>query len=206
MRAPILTLLALAIVVICTSIASAQTPPDDSGQYHLITVTATPPTPACVQLQQSLAHPAVARIAAACKRFDFTPQHEIYLARYASALPPSQLPIVALVRGDGGVLYKASGTNIPGPESLAESLTKMATLDQSQGVRQSYQPSPSYGPLRPDGGWFPNRPNLIPDTVVVSPQINMPASFGVWLAIGAGCIFLFFVAAIAAGIYLFTRE
>lgn len=206
MRAPILTLLALAIVVICTSIASAQTPPDDSGQYHLITVTATPPTPACVQLQQSLAHPAVARIAAACKRFDFTPNHEIYRARYATALPPSQLPIVALVRGDGGVLYKASGPNIPAPDTLAQSLTKMATLDQSQSVRQSYQPAPAYGPMRPDGGWLPNRPSLIPDTVVVSPQITMPASFGVWLAIGAGCIFLFFVAAIAAGIYLFTRD
>jgi len=205
MRAPILSLLALAIVALFSPIVRAQTPPDDSGQYHLITVTATPPTPACVQLQQSLAHPAVARIAAACKRFDFTPNHEIYRARYATALPPSQLPIVALVRHDGGVLYKASG-NIPAPDALAESITKMATLDQSQSVRHSYQTGPSYGPLRPDGGWFPNRPNLIPDTVVVSPQINVPASIGVWLAIGAGCIVLFLVVVIGAGIYLFTRE
>src|SRR5690606_35738936 len=136
----------------------------------------------CVRLQQSLAHPAVARIAAACKRFDFTPQHEIYRARYATALPPSQLPIVALVRHDGGVLYKASGDNIPPADALAQSLVKMATADQSQqGVRQSYQPGPSYGPLRPDGGWLPNRPSLIPDTIVVSPQVNLPAGLGLWL-------------------------
>ncbi len=206
MRAPILTLLALAIVVICTSIASAQTQPDDSGQYHLITVTSTPPTPACVRLQQSLAHPTVARIASACKRFDFTPNHEIYRARYATALPPSQLPVVALVRHDGGVLYKASGSNIPGPDALAESLIKMATADQSQVPRQSYQPSPAYGPMRPDGGWLPNRPNLIPDTIVVSPQVNVPSGL-LWLAIfGIIVGLLTIVAVIGATIYLLTRE
>lgn len=207
MRVPILLLLAL-VIVCCAPIASGQTPPDDSRQYHLITVTSTPPTPACVRLQQSLAHPAVARIAAACKRFDFTPQHEIYRARYAAALPPSQLPIVALVRHDGGVLYKASGENIPPADELAGSLIKMATADQSQqGVRQSFNPADAYGPLRPDGGWLPNRPSLIPDTIVVSPQVNLPAGLGVWLAIGVGGIFLFIVViVIGAGIYLFARD
>lgn len=207
MRAPIPLLLTLAIVAACATIAAAQSPPDDSGQYNLITVTADPPSPDCVRLQQTLAHPAVARIAAACKRFAFTPNHAIYKARYADALPPSQLPTVALVRYDGGVLYKASGPNIPAPDQLAGALTKMAAADQAQqGTRQSYTPADAYGPLRPDGGWLPNRPSLIPDTVVVSPQVNLPAGLGVWIVIGGGCIVLFLAVAIVAVIYLFTRD
>lgn len=89
----------------------------------------------------------------------------------------------------------------------AGSLEKMAAADQAQqSPRQSYTPADAYGPLRPDGGWLPNRPSLIPDTVVVSPQVNLPAGLGVWLAIGASCIVLFLAVAIGAVIYLFTRD
>lgn len=155
----------------------AQTLPDDSQDYYLVTLTANPPTQACVRLLETMRHPAVAQIKAACKSFDFKPEDKIYQARFAQSLPAGQLPIVALARHDGGVIFKASGANIPDAASLAQSLTQMATLDSTQNPRVGA--ANVTGPLRPDGWNMPNmRPNLIPDTVIVKPQVNVPGLTG----------------------------
>jgi hypothetical protein len=180
---------ALALSTVATPASStAQSPPDDSQAFYLVTLTHPTPTPACNRLKSAMRHPAVARIASACKSFDFTTSDAIYRQRYAAALPPNQAPTVALVRHDGGVLYKASGANIPDGESLAADLTRMAALAQSQDSTVGNQ---TLLPLRPDGWQAPNlRPNLIPDTVVIQPEINVPESVTSWLMVGMIVLFM----------------
>lgn len=142
-------------------LASAQSPLDDSRDYHLITVTQDPPTPACSALLASLQSPDLAPIARRCKVFSFRPRDVIYRERYASALPPESVPIVALVRYDGGVLFKASGSRIPRPAALAAELNRVAAADQKSWAQTQQL--------------LPGRPRLIPDSVVIQPQVNVPA-------------------------------
>lgn len=176
---------ALALATWATPASSmAQPLPDDSQDYYLVTLTGNPPTHHCGRLMGTMLHPAVAQIKAACKSFDFKPDDPIYRARYAQSLPADQLPIVALVRHDGGVIFKASGANIPDAETLAQSLTQMAATDAAKHPRSAA--SNVAGPLRPDGWRMPNlRPNLIPDTVVIQPEINVPAGVTNWLMVVA---------------------
>jgi len=155
--------------------ALAQAPADDSRDYHLITVTQDPPTPACSALLASLASPDLATIAGRCKVFSFRPRDVIYRERYAAALPPESVPIIALVRYDGGVLYKASGSRIPRPAALAAELNRVAAVDQKSWAQTQQL--------------LPGRPRLIPDSVVIKPQVNVPA---MPLAIGVFAVIVFF--------------
>lgn len=196
---------ALALATWATPASSmAQTLPDDSQDYYLVTLTGNPPTHLCGRLMGTMQHPAVAQIKAACKSFDFKPDDPIYQARYAQSLPAGQLPIVALARHDGGVIYKASGENIPDAETLSQTLMQMAAADSAQNPRSVA--NHVTGPLRPDG-WLPNiRPNLIPDTVVVQPQVNVPDGVTNWLMVVAVLGVLAIVGVVAVivigGIYL----
>lgn len=192
-------LAAILIALCCTStVGIAQELPDDSQAYHLVTVTVAPPSPAGAMLLDSLdRHPLLARIGADCKRFDFNAGDEIYKARYAAALPPNQVPVVALVRSDGGVIFKSSGPNCLQGDALAESLLKAGRADRAANPRPipaAVQPQreqydcpdgncplpPNRRPLLPfDGSRIPQ---LIPDTVTVQPQVQIPDSIGYALA------------------------
>lgn len=194
-------LLAAAAALLIGAGSAVAGPPEDAAAYHLITVTQSPPSAKGLRLIDSLQSNAkLARIAGSCKRFTWTPADELYRNRYAAALPPTTLPIVALVRSDGGVIYKASGHSIPDGDALAESLMGAAFWDRQDNPRPipSTLPAsiaadyddedPASGPL------FPNRPrvvDLIPDTVTVSPTVNVPDAFA-WVA---GGVALFVVAA-----------
>lgn len=163
-----------AAILTSESSATAQSLLDDSRDYHLITVTQDPPTPACASLLQSLRSAEVAPIASKCKVFSFRPRDVIYRERYAAALPPESVPVIALARYDGGVVYKASGDRIPGPARLAADLTRAAATDQKSWGQATQL--------------LPGRPRLIPDSVVIQPQVNVPA---LPIALGAIGVMLF---------------
>lgn len=165
------TLIAVAIVLFLSASGFAQSPSvpmNDSGKYTLIVLTKDVPCPDCISLQATMNSPEVAAIAAKSKVFRFTPRNRIYQARYAGALPPHEAPSIALVRPDGGVIFKVSGSAIPRPADLAAAMIKQATLDRSitvQPARYTMAYDWSRDPLI-------ERPRLIPDTVVVKPSIN----------------------------------
>lgn len=196
----------LALISIGTaSIAAAQTPPDDSRSYHLITITANPPTPACTRLAESLRHPDVARIAAATKRFDFRPTDAIYRSRYASVLPATEAPIIALVRWDGGVIYKASRGGIPSGANLAADLVRYAAADQSASNSAVARPASDDDPTR----WPSLRPRLIPDSVTIAPEIQLPDSLrwvALALALGVCTLIAIGIVAAVAAFLLITRR
>jgi hypothetical protein len=156
--------LALIIAIALTAtIGHAETPPDDSAAYHLVVLLRDPPSPACASLESSLASPEVAAIAARTKTFRFTPTNPVYLASFASALPAAAAPTVALVRWDGGVLFKASGSAIPRGPALAAALRSAASADQATAARSAAS------------NLLDRRPGLIPDTVNIQPRLELPA-------------------------------
>jgi hypothetical protein len=187
-RALLALLLGILLGALVSTHAAAQTLADDSRAYHLVTVTLDPPTPACVRLQSALRDPAVAPIAAQTKRFDFKPTDAIYRTRYASALSAAQAPILALVRWDGGVIYKTSGDAIPSPPKLAAELRRWAMADRDVDPAAINQAG-----VLPR---FPDRPRLIPDSVTISPQINIPPG------LVAGVVLLLLAFAVFAALFL----
>ncbi len=181
-------ILAFAILAIAVSIASAQQLPDDSGKYHLIVVTSEFPMTADETLVANTeTHPQLSAIRARCKSFVFKVNDPLYQSRYASALGITSLPKVALVRSDGGVLYKASGPATYDPDKLAADLMAAARADRAQNPRPADgrnatadcptcpyqpQPQPSRTPIFRPG----ERPSLIPDTVNVNTEVAIPQS------------------------------
>ncbi|MEM9825098.1 MAG: hypothetical protein AAF958_00840 [Planctomycetota bacterium] len=186
-----------AILVFVALVAHAE-PPDDSSAYMLVTVTGVQKSPADTALLRSLATDTrLASISKACKRFDWTPASKAYARRYAAALPPTTLPVVALLRSDGGVVYKASGTNVPSPNALADELIRVAKADRAQNPRTIQAPQPTADPMandplancpcdQPRPRIFPNRPPLadgfIPDSVTL--EADVPDSLGYAAAVG----------------------
>lgn len=181
-------IIAIACICIAASVATAQPLPDDSGQYHLIVVTSELPMTADNTLVANTeTHPQLSAIRERCKSFVFKVNDPLYQSRYASALGITSLPKIALVRSDGGVLYKASGPSTYDPDQLAADLMKAATADRAQNPRTvdgrnasadcptcPNQPSP-----RPDRtpSWRPGvniTPQLIPDTVNVNTDVTIP--------------------------------
>lgn len=187
-RALLALLLGILLGALVSTPAAAQTLADDSRAYHLVTVTLDPPTPACVRLQAALRDPAVAPIASQTKRFDFKPTDAIYRTRYASALSATQAPILALVRWDGGVIYKTSGDAIPSPPQLAAELRRWAMADREVDPAAINQAG-----VLPR---FPDRPRLIPDSVTIAPQIRLPPG------LVAGVVLLLFAFVVFAALFL----
>jgi hypothetical protein len=166
------------------------TPPDDSRAYHLLILTRDPASPACAALTASLASPEVAAIAAKTKVFRFTPGDPVYAAHYAAAIPPDSAPSIALVRYDGGVIYKASGAAIPRGAALAAALRSAAAADRA-----------SHG-LTSDASAILRRPGLIPDTI--APTINLGLNLPAWLPIVGGLLVLGLVGLMFLGAVLFV--
>jgi hypothetical protein len=180
--------LALIIAIALTAtIGHAETPPDDSAAYHLVVLLRDPPSPACASLESSLASPEVAAIAARTKTFRFTPTNPVYLASFASALPAAAAPTVALVRWDGGVLFKASGSAIPRGPALAAALRSAASADQATAARSAAS------------NLLDRRPGLIPDTVTIQPRLELraPSTGTIAAIVGIVLLCLFGLAGLA---------
>lgn len=205
----------LAALLCCSAAVGQQNLPEDREQYHLVVVTHDQPTPAGLRLLAQVDQdPQLSRIAAACATHKFKASDVLYRDRYAAGIPATELPAIALCRGDGGVVYKAAGANVPSSAAkLVEDLMYYARLDRSLsgggGVAQqdcpncpNYpQPNPPVGPWipqpdavtvpwrNPDGGAL--LPLRIPDSIEVAPRlgISMPEGLGGWL-IGGGLILL----------------
>lgn len=163
----------LLFIVACGSAPVAMAgPTEDAASYHLLTITAPNPTLYGLRLLNDVeTHPRVQAIARHCKTFKWTSATPIYRERYAAQLPPTTLPIVALVRSDGGVIWKASGPNVPTGDSLADALVARAYADRQANPRAI--PSANQVPITPqDTGKFPGlirRPldGVIPDTITI---------------------------------------
>ncbi|TWU17978.1 hypothetical protein [Allorhodopirellula heiligendammensis] len=155
--------------------------PEDGGKYQIIVVTASTPSPLGARLLSLIQSDSkVASIAARCHVHQWTPQTKIYQARYARSLPATALPIVALARSDGGVIYKASGNAVPSTGAdLAANLMDAAKMDRDNSpLRYSATADCPGGtcPTRPALPSLPSLPSfrpldgLIPDTVTIDVQ------------------------------------
>lgn len=176
-------ILILAVIVAIGSPAIAQLPADDSAKYSLVVLVRDIPCRDCERLGEAINHPDLLPIVAASKLFTFTPRSKIYQLRYADSISAADAPTIALVRPDGGVIYKASGPAIPPPAELASQLRRFATLDR----RTVVQPAKFSGIESTDSNVF-RRPRFIPDTVVVrptlSPTVNVAAPNMIFFIIG----------------------
>lgn len=216
-----LVVLLLAGVTFGTAHAQQGVRTDDSRKYELIVVTNDQPSQADQALVTSLTqNPHLASIASKCKLHLFKPGSELFRQRYATALPTNELPVIALARWDGGVIYKASGSHIPPPDQLADKLKQQANLANAaeMTVQQSIPLANNSGiqwptinscPTCPQDGIngprFPNVPFQapIPETFNVNPQINFPGDLtvvivcvvvGAVLLCGLGFVGLFVLA------------
>jgi len=202
-------IIAVAMLLATSITGLAQLPPNDSAKYSLVVLTRDIPCPQCVSLVESLSSPDVAPIVAQCNVFAFTPRSKIYQLRYADAISPDFAPTIALIRSDGGVIYKASGSAIPRDAQLAADLRKFASLDRQitrQPVRYSTANEITRDPTF-------RRPRLIPDTVVVrptlSPTVNVAAPNIIFLVIGGlillVCAGIGLVIIVSLGLFFLTR-
>lgn len=206
----------LAIITSVLAIAPqafAQLPADDSGKYSIVVLTRDIPCRDCERLGEAINDADLLPIIASAKLFAFTPRSPIYQLRYADTISSADAPTIALVRPDGGVIYKASGPAIPPPAELAYQLRRFATLDRGMAVQPQrfagidpIENSPRVPTLR-------RPPRFIPDTVVVrptlSPTVNVAAPNIVFLVI-VGSILLVFtgiglVIIVSLGFFFLTR-
>ncbi len=193
-------LAALLCAVFLAGSAAAQLP-EDGSRMQLIVVTAETPSPVGQYLLSCLdTDPAVSLIAQKCHVHRWTPQTKIYQERYGQSLPPSVLPIIALARPDGGVIYKASGDAVPRTsEALAAGLIDAAKLNKAGGhenVITQDCPSCPRVPQPPPVPELPRRPiwrpldGVIPDTVVIDHKVPAVPT---WIMVTAIAGFVFMV-------------
>lgn len=197
-------LLSLVVLIGLAVQATAQAPsvlPNDGDRYHLIVVTQSTPTQYGQRLLSQLAtDPDVMQIAERCHVHKWTPATEIYQLRYAASIPPTTLPILAVAKPSGGVIFKASGPDVPATgKAIAAALRSAAELDRSLTPRNAVEadcpacprvpeiPQPS--PRQP---WRP-LDQVIPDTVNITPSINLPEIPGLSYAVAGviGIVLLF---------------
>lgn len=191
----------LSILLLACVSAFAQMP--GQGPHNLVVVTEQSPSQGSVQLLNWIANaPELQSLTRYCELTELQVGKTMYEERYRRSLPPTQLPIIAFTDVNGGVIYKASGDNIPGtPAALAKAITDTNKQFQAAIAAQKYiagwrhqtpnlfdgnlgqcpncpQPTPTQ-PNRPSPN-RPNRPNplldlvdeAIPDTVTVTPTVD----------------------------------
>ncbi len=107
----------------------------------------------------------------------YTPSDPIYRQRFEAAIP--QFPAVVLQRGNGEVIFKATGENLsPGPEELASSINRQ--------IRERC-PGPYCRPFEPQPITPTPPPEPIPDLGPEEPAILDDAEpVQLWLLVLAG--------------------
>jgi len=194
--------------------------PEDGKACSLIVVDVPHGSPAGKALVEMLnTTPELREIANRCQRHTFKPDSPLYLSRYASTFAGASLPIFAMCRPDGGVLYKASGANVPtDAKALTDELMHRIKLDSdlsrgdgiewpSVAINESDCPGgkcpvPSYSPLSP----------LIPDSLITIQPSLFSGSSMTWYASGAVGLLLvgslgllFVVVLIVASVVIFRN-
>lgn len=193
------------LALLACAAAHAQTPPEDGDRYSIVIVDQSPGSPAGDRLAAMLDAPPLREIASQCHRLTLRTDSPLYRERYAAALPPSALPVLALVRPDGGVIYKASGSAIPAAQALAAELTHRAKVDQSSADRADATQLvglPSRPFLRP-------LDRVIPDSITVTPTLSVDGAVpaAIILVIGLSAFVLFaVVAAGAVAVIIYLRR
>lgn len=199
-RLAIAIIVAILLGLLAATTSPAQAPPEDGDRYSIVIVDDSPPTAAGQRLAAMLDSPPLREIADACHRHVFTPTSPLYRERYAEAIPPTALPVFAVTRPDGGVIYKASGPSIPSADDLAKALTHRAREDQAAGSPDINGPSRPY--LRP-------LDRVIPDSINLQPTIAIDGAIPavILIVLGLAALGLFGVlAAAAVGVFLYLRR
>lgn len=194
---------------------------DDSKSYELIVVTSSPESKADEYLLRTLdSHPELKAIKAKCKFHKFATSSALYQQRYAAQLTAAQLPVIALARWDGGVIYKVSGASIPSGDKLAEDLKHYAAMaksveqpiEQNSGTQNPWSQQSDDCPTCPQNQWsrpkwLPNGPaDVIPETINVQPTINFPDSLLLTISIVVACVLLAGGAIVAVVLILMLRN
>ncbi len=210
--------LAALICVAALLPASAQLP-EDGHKGYVVIVDSPHGSPAGRSLEKLLESPELRPIVSKMHRHAFSPDSRLYQERYAKSFAIDTLPILAFVRPDGGVLYKASGTNVPTDAKwLAEELQYRINLDRSlireQGVEWSSTENDCPGgrcplPNQPQPT-LPNVDELIPDSVSINPTVEVPQAAwwiggGVMLLILIGGVGLLLLLLLGAGLFALAR-
>jgi hypothetical protein len=163
------------LLAVCPGLASAQLP-DDSQKYHLIVITADQPTRNCERLLAWLDSDAeLQRLKAACHFHHFRPSDVLYRERYESSLPATKLPIFAVARADGGVIYKSTGEMMPWtPNGLMYEVRRTFAAVKEQcpdcqpQPKQPNEPPPPYQPERPWLRPVPDSADLLPSGSIIT--------------------------------------
>lgn len=201
---------------------------NDARKFELIVVTNAQHTQADAKLLSDLQNDAgLASIAARCKVHTFTPSSQLYQQRYAAVMPITELPMIALARWDGGVVYKAVGSRIPDGPELVKQLKHFAGLarDVEQPVMQNtFGQTQQWNNLSPVGDCppcqvpytpnqsgirpFPNfiGPEVIPETINVQPQFNVPGSVWIGIVIVIGLFALIGFLMVALSVLVIVRR
>jgi len=159
-------LAAVTLIALSPSLAQEVRPdPHETGRPHLSVFTHADYArrPAEAGLIQNLERQPLLDFAQGCRFRHYTTADPIYLERYAGQFPASQLPAICVQRPDGGVIYKATGDNLPAdPGQLLEEIRFYRGLEPAlhqtvggllRNSAGSLADAPSYRPEQcgPDG-------------------------------------------------------
>ncbi|MEM9367518.1 MAG: hypothetical protein AAGD07_16115 [Planctomycetota bacterium] len=98
------------VIVFAAGVSHAQTVHDDSKAHYLLFFG---DSAFQTRMQAWLAHHSMVEIRDQMHVLSFDQNNPLYRERYASAVPPSELPAILCLRSDGGVIYKASRDSFP---------------------------------------------------------------------------------------------
>lgn len=181
---------ALAIVFLagCSSLCAQEvgTPPEDGGRCHLTIITHDTPHPHEQLLIDNFNRdPNLVAVRKQCLFHHYHASHALVKQRFPTLAVSSRLPAVMLQRADGGVLFLASGGNVP--TSAVELYDQMkhyaglatkrvgTEIDSLQRYGAiSYPRCPPGGPCPPDGRCPPGGP--CPPDQYPNPGYDLPFS------------------------------
>ncbi|MGN6545013.1 MAG: hypothetical protein ACTHK7_08180 [Aureliella sp.] len=168
---------ALLLAFVLSGSASAQQvspPPEDAGRPWLVVITHKTPGPQEQMLLDLVARDEnLAAIRKQCQYAHYDNENPLYTQRYAKSFGQKPLPVVLLQRADGGVLYLASGDNVPDSgRELFDQMKYYSSLAPTRDSRDSvgHYGAPNYSPYtdtRPfsqcPGPYCPNPGPRCPD-------------------------------------------
>lgn len=224
-----LSLAIVLLLVICSTTAAQQssTRPEDGTKPYLSVFVHRGQAPnEKLLLQHFRSDPSLMKVAADCHFRIYDEFDPLYKERHSSYIPVETFPCVMLQRSDGGVVYKASGLNVPaGATELFDQMAYYAKLDPMSPrkdsidlrpmaasedcpdgkcpVRPTPQPDPMFPNLRPNGPALPDTSELIKP--VVQPVRNSVAA-AVWIAIGLGVLFLVSIGSVVVLVVLYVAS
>jgi hypothetical protein len=159
--------------------------PEDAGLWHTVLVYESDPPadPGSRRLKAMFATtPRLQSLLAQTKVYEYSPEDPLYHARYANHMGGT-MPQVWLLAGQGKVIYKASGDNIPRDgEMLADEIAK--AIDECPWPRPK-PPKPPTPPKPDPTPVAPVIPDIRPSEEPEPDDATFPLVGGILLVLGA---------------------